>query len=75
MSLILGKYQIKRRLGKGPYGDVYLVEDPDGNEVAIKMISKRIIQRDPFMEEYFEGEKKCLMDIKSQYFMELLGYE
>ena len=50
MSLILQKYKTKRKLGKGAYGDVLLVEDPDGKELAIKMISKKIIQKDPFLE-------------------------
>lgn len=30
MSIILEKYKNKRRLGKGAYGDVLLVEDPTG---------------------------------------------
>lgn len=29
MSLILQKYKNKRRLGKGAYGDVLLVSDPN----------------------------------------------
>ena len=57
MSVILGKYKNKRKLGKGAYGDVLLVEDPDGSEWAIKMISKKILERDAFMAEYLEGEK------------------
>lgn len=75
MSMILGKYKNKRRLGKGAYGDVLLVEDPNGKEVAIKMISKKIFQKDPFMEEYLEGEKECMKTVKSQYVMELLDFE
>lgn len=30
MSIILGKYKNKRKLGKGAYGDVLLVEDANG---------------------------------------------
>jgi hypothetical protein len=30
MSVILGKYKNKKRLGKGAYGDVLLVEDNNG---------------------------------------------
>lgn len=57
MSIILGKYKNKRKLGKGAYGDVLLVEDPDGKQLALKMISKKILSKDSFMEEYIEGEK------------------
>ena len=39
------------------------------------MISKKILQKDPFMEEYLEGEKECMMSVKSQYVMELFGFE
>lgn len=31
MSLILGKYKNKRRLGGGAFGDVQLVTDSNGN--------------------------------------------
>lgn len=31
MSVLLGKYKTKKKLGKGAYGDVMLVEDPAGN--------------------------------------------
>lgn len=57
MSIILEKYKNKRRLGKGAYGDVLLVEDPNGKQFAIKMISKKSIRKDPYLEEYLEGEK------------------
>lgn len=45
MSVILGKYKNKRKLGKGAYGDVLLVEDPNGKEIALKMISKKMLQK------------------------------
>lgn len=75
MSLILQKYKSKKKLGKGAYGDVLLVEDPDGRELAIKMISKRIIQKDPYLEEYLDGEKEVMMSVKSKYIMELYAFE
>lgn len=49
MSIILEKYRNKRKLGKGAYGDVLLVEDPDGQQLALKMISKKVLSKDPFM--------------------------
>jgi serine/threonine protein kinase len=49
MAMILQKYKNKRKLGKGAYGDVLLVEDPDGKELAIKMINKDIIRKEPYL--------------------------
>lgn len=45
MSLILGKYKNKKKLGKGAYGEVLLVEDPLGNSYALKLISLKSLQR------------------------------
>lgn len=49
MSIILEKYKNKRRLGKGAYGDVLLVEDPEGKDFALKMISKKTLRKDPYL--------------------------
>ena len=43
MTTLLGKYKYIRKLGKGAYGDVVLVEDSEGNNFAIKIISKKIL--------------------------------
>lgn len=48
--MLLQKYKNKKKLGKGAYGDVLLVEDPNGKEYAVKMISNKIIQKDPYLE-------------------------
>lgn len=45
MSIIAGKYTYKRRLGGGTYGDVQLVFDKNGRELALKMISKKMISQ------------------------------
>lgn len=34
------KYSNKRKLGKGAFGHVYLVEDKQGKEYAMKLISR-----------------------------------
>lgn len=75
MSLILGRYKSQKRLGKGAYGDVLLAEDEKGNQLAIKMINKKIIEKDPYLIEYLEGEKEVMMSVKSQYIMELYAFE
>lgn len=49
MSLILNKYKNVRRIGGGAFGDVQLVTDQNGKELAIKMISKKMISKEPFM--------------------------
>ena len=41
--MFLNKYKNKRRLGKGAYGDVYLVEDGKGEIYALKLISVKMI--------------------------------
>jgi serine/threonine protein kinase len=41
--MFLGKYENKKRLGKGAYGDVYLVEDDKGTQYALKLISVKMI--------------------------------
>lgn len=50
MSMILGRYKNKRRLGGGAFGDVQLATDPNDREVALKMVSKAIIKKEPFLE-------------------------
>ena len=39
------------------------------------MISKRIIVKEPYMEEYIEGEKECMMSLKSPYVVRLYNVE
>lgn len=41
--MFLDKYRNKKRLGKGAYGDVYLVEDEQNNLFALKLISVKMI--------------------------------
>lgn len=71
MSVILGVYKSKRKLGKGAYGDVMLAEDSTGKQIAIKMISKKALNKQPYLQEYLDGEKECMMNVKSRYVMEL----
>jgi serine/threonine protein kinase len=54
--MFLEKYKNKRRLGKGAYGDVYLVEDEKGTLYALKLISVRMIEQEPHLREYLDGE-------------------
>jgi serine/threonine protein kinase len=54
--MFLNKYKNKRRLGKGAYGDVYLVEDEKAELLALKLISVRMIENEPHLREYLDGE-------------------
>ena len=53
--MFLGKYKNKKRLGRGAYGDVYLVEDHKGKSYALKMVSLKLIHEEPHLQEYIEG--------------------
>ena len=58
--MFLGTYKILQRLGKGAYGDVHLVKDIENQgsqPYALKIISKRMVEDDPTLMEYIEGEK------------------
>jgi len=43
--MILGKYRSKRKLGKGAYGEVLLVEDNSGIQFALKLISMNALKK------------------------------
>lgn len=40
----LNKYDIIRKLGKGSYGDVYLVQNANSQQFAMKMINLGLLQ-------------------------------
>ena len=59
--VFLNKYTNKKKLGKGAFGDVYLVEDQAGDLYALKMIEKSKLEGDnEDMKEYLEGEILCM---------------
>ena len=47
--MFLDKYKNKKRLGKGAYGDVYLVEDEQGTLYALKLIAVKMIVDEPHL--------------------------
>ena len=76
--MFLGKYKSLQRLGKGAYGDVHLVKDTEnqGSEpFALKIISKRMVEEDPTLMEYIEGEKESMKKLKSEYTVELYDFD
>jgi serine/threonine protein kinase len=68
---MLEKYKTKKRLGSGTYGDVFLVEDDDEKQFAMKLIKLKVLEEDPFMEEYFYGEIECLKSMNSRHIIRL----
>lgn len=45
-TVYLEKYTSKRKLGKGAFGDVFLVQDPLGTLFALKLINKKKMSGD-----------------------------
>ena len=39
------------------------------------MVSKKIIQKDPYLLEYLEGEKDVMLTVENKFVMKLLGFE
>jgi serine/threonine protein kinase len=70
--MILGKYEILKRLGKGAFGEVVLVEDKDKKKYAVKMIPFKSFSGDnAYLLEYLESEINCLKSLRSEYVMKL----
>jgi serine/threonine protein kinase len=69
--MFLEKYKSKRRLGKGAYGDVYLVEDDKGCLYALKLISMKMIEEEPHLREYLDGEIDCMKSMNSTHIIKL----
>ena len=47
--MILGKYKNKRKLGAGGFGMVYLVENEEGKEFALKLIPLDQLKEAPIL--------------------------
>jgi serine/threonine protein kinase len=72
-STFLGKYISKRKLGKGAFGDVFLVEDGDGGaQWALKVIDrKKMVGENEHLVDYLNGEIACMKDMEYDYIVEL----
>ena len=72
-SVFLGKYISKRKLGKGAFGDVFLVEEGAGGpRWALKVIDKKkMMGENEHLFDYLEGEVECMKEMNFEYIVEL----
>ena len=73
--MFLEKYKNKKRLGRGAYGDVCLVENEKGEQFALKLISVKMIEAEPHLQEYLDGEIECMKTLDSPYIIKLYSVE
>lgn len=63
--MILNQYKIIRKLGRGGFGEVYLVSESDGQQWAIKEMNKRKISKDEIC--YIYNEIEVMKSLNSEY--------
>lgn len=74
-STFLGKYVNKKKLGKGAFGDVFLVEDPNQLQFALKVIDRQKMSgENEDMVEYLKGEIKCMKDMNYKHLVKLYDF-
>ena len=65
-------YNLKREIGHGSFGRVYLGEDPKTKELyAIKRVDKRQLQQSQYLEKAFWKEVEIMRKIQSPYSVKL----
>ncbi len=71
LPITIGRYEIKRHLGRGGFADVYLAEDPElGREVAIKVPRKdRLLSAEELRR--FEEEANTAANLKHKSIVEV----
>ena len=69
--MFLEKYKNNKRLGKGAYGEVSLVKDEKATEYALKLITVKMIEAEPHLREYLDGEIECMRSMNSPYIIKL----
>ena len=68
----LGRYTLVCRLGRGGMGSVYEAKAPNGDRVAIKVMSKQISERNPRARRRFVREARAAMKIDSDHVVKVL---
>ena len=72
MSGNLDRFRNIKKIGRGAFGQVFLIEDEAKNQFALKVIEKNKIEKDPTFEEYLKGEKECMLNAKNDNIVELV---
>jgi len=71
---VINRYQIKRGLGRGAMGSVYLAVDPKfGREVAVKVLQKEFALHSKHRQR-FEREAKAIAALKHPNIVEIFDY-
>ncbi|MER5421802.1 serine/threonine-protein kinase [Streptosporangium roseum] len=58
MNTVIGPYRVVRRLGQGGTGEVFLARDPEGRQVAVKVLHPRLTA-DPALLQRFRQEAEA----------------
>ncbi|WP_051864690.1 serine/threonine-protein kinase [Streptosporangium roseum] len=58
MDTVIGPYRLVRRLGQGGTGEVFLARDPEGRQVAVKVLHPRLAA-DPALRQRFRQEAEA----------------
>jgi serine/threonine-protein kinase ULK/ATG1 len=75
MSKTVGDYQIKERIGKGSFAEVYLGTNlVDGKRYAIKVISKELMNSEPKLAAGLESEIRIMHEFIHPHIVRLHRY-
>lgn len=58
MDTVIGPYRLVRRLGQGGTGEVFLARDPEGRQVAVKVVHPHLAA-DPALRQRFRQEAEA----------------
>lgn len=74
---MLGNYKVKRKLGKGAFGDVFLVELEEKRLLALKVIDRKRMMSGENEElvGYLEGEVNCMKEMNYDHIVKLYQCE
>jgi serine/threonine protein kinase len=54
-------YELKKKIGEGVFGAVYLLKDKDGENCAVKVIDKEKFEEDGYSIEYVVTEINSML--------------